>query len=330
MILIISHQKDAHNIAIKDKLNAIKYPYKELDLSKFPKSSQLSLHYDAHKFQYAEMQMEDATIPFEKCGAIWWRRPQPFTVHEEVSAPDDMQFVMNESYCAINGLWMLTDAYWINHPINDDIASRKAYQLKVAATCGLTIPKTLITNNPANAKKFISELGMQNVIYKSFWATEKAWRETRLIKEDELTKLDTVKYAPVIFQECIHADIDLRITVIGDHIFPAAIYSQETSYKIDFRMNYHEAKIVEHPLPEELNAKLLKFMRSMGITYGAIDLRMRPNGEYVFLEVNTAGQWLFMEQPTGMPITETLAQTLIEFDQLYAEKKHGVREKNPA
>ena len=74
-------------------------------------------------------------------------------------------------------------------------------------------------------------------------------------------------------------------------------------------------------MPEVLNKQLLRFMKEMGIVYGAIDLRLRPDGEYVFLEVNTAGQWLFMEDPTEMPITQTLTRTLIESDLAYLDKK---------
>jgi hypothetical protein len=37
----------------------------------------------------------------------------------------------------------------------------------------------------------------------------------------------------------------------------------------------------------------------MGLIYGAIDMRLTPDGRYVFLEINPAGQWLFVEHRTG-------------------------------
>jgi hypothetical protein len=42
-----------------------------------------------------------------------------------------------------------------------------------------------------------------------------------------------------------------------------------------------------------------------------VDLRRTPSGEHVFLEVNTAGQWLFVEQATGQPIAQALAEALV-------------------
>jgi glutathione synthase/RimK-type ligase-like ATP-grasp enzyme len=126
--------------------------------------------------------------------------------------------------------------------------------------------------------------------------------------------LDRVRYAPVIFQEYIEAKVDLRITVVGDDIFPAEIGSQETSYRVDFRMCMHEADIRPHVLPPAVAAKITDLMRALGLVYGAIDMRLTPDGEYVFLEINPAGQWLFIEQRTGQPITATLARYMIAHD----------------
>ncbi len=53
--------------------------------------------------------------------------------------------------------------------------------------------------------------------------------------------------------------------------------------------------------------KLLMLMRRLGLEYGAIDLRLTPDGEYVFFEVNPAGQFLFVEHACGLPISAALA-----------------------
>jgi glutathione synthase/RimK-type ligase-like ATP-grasp enzyme len=56
---------------------------------------------------------------------------------------------------------------------------------------------------------------------------------------------------------------------------------------------------------------LLSFVRRLGLMYGAIDMRRTPDGDHVFLEVNPAGQWLFVEQRTGQPIAARIADLLI-------------------
>jgi hypothetical protein len=50
------------------------------------------------------------------------------------------------------------------------------------------------------------------------------------------------------------------------------------------------------------------------LQYGAVDMRLRPDGQYVFLEINPAGQWLFVEEATGQPIAEALARLLVQHD----------------
>ena len=122
----------------------------------------------------------------------------------------------------------------------------------------------------------------------------------------------------MIFQSYIEADVDLRITIVGDKIFAAAIHSQDTSYKVDFRMDIGAAKVEAATLPSDVEAKLLALMRRLCLVYGAIDMRRRPDGSHVFLEINPAGQWLFIERQTGQKITEELAAKLEQQDRLVA------------
>jgi hypothetical protein len=118
-----------------------------------------------------------------------------------------------------------------------------------------------------------------------------------------------VRLAPVIFQEYVEG-VDLRVTVVGDRVFAAEIDARHTSYPCDMRMVVGEASIRAVRLPEAVEAGLLALMRRLGLVYGACDLRRRAGGEHVFLEVNPAGQWLFVEQRTGLPIADALAAEL--------------------
>ena len=63
-----------------------------------------------------------------------------------------------------------------------------------------------------------------------------------------------------------------------------------------------------------MTAALLALRRRLGLWYGAIDLRRAPDGEFVFLEINPAGQWLFVEYATGQPIAQELAALLARLD----------------
>jgi hypothetical protein len=44
-------------------------------------------------------------------------------------------------------------------------------------------------------------------------------------------------------------------------------------------------------------------------------MRRTTTGEYIFFEVNPAGQWLFVEQRTGLPNSQAVADVLAELDE---------------
>jgi glutathione synthase/RimK-type ligase-like ATP-grasp enzyme len=313
-ILIIAQEQDAHARAVAEQIRSLETEVVIADLSRFPQQSQLNIHYGCCGERSFALTFDGRTHDLRDFGSIWWRRPQHPQVSDELSDGTHRLFATNECAEALAGLWHAVDAFWVNDPAKDHVAHRKVTQLRVAQQCGFRLPDTLITNDPAQARIFIDRRGYSEVIYKAFSALEDAWRETRLLKPNEIALLDHVKYAPVIFQEYIEAVYDVRITMVGTSIFAAAIHSQQTSYPVDFRMDMGTAAIEPVELPVDLENRLHHFMRQLGLQYGAVDMRLRPDGEHVFLEINPAGQWLFVEQATRQPIAATLARLLVDHD----------------
>jgi len=319
MILILSTPRDEHAQAVYGEILKLGGSARLLDLSDFPQRLGLIMRYEQGRHRYA-LGCGDMDFDMDGCGAAWWRRPQQPEVSVSIMRVSHRQFAANESSEALHGLWRALDVFWVNDPLRDQAAQRKPYQLRVAQDVGLEMPDTLITNCIGQVREFVAARGFDRVIYKAFSATEEEWRETRLLKENELEMIENVKYAPVIFQEYVEAEVDLRVTIVGDKIFPAAIYSQETSYKVDFRIDMTCARVEVAQLPAETERQLHAFMGRLGLVFGAIDMRRTPNGRHVFLEINPAGQWLFVEQRTGQPISAALAQLLCEKDQKAAER----------
>ena len=139
-----------------------------------------------------------------------------------------------------------------------------------------------------------------------------------MIGEAEYALLDQVSVAPVIFQEFVPAEVDLRITVVGEEFFAAAVHSQELDYPLDFRL-FLEAGPGVRMSPPSCRARwrtgCCACSSRPGLRYGAIDMRRTPDGRHVFLEVNPAGQWRFVEEVTGQPITAAMARLLTDLDQ---------------
>ena len=308
-VLIVSHTHDMHAIDVLARLRQRGIEPVLFDTGRIPRETRLTIAHDPASAWAAWAKADGREIDFTQVRSAWWRRPQPFGLDAAVGGPDDRHFALSETHAAVGGLWSLLDATWMNEPDRDERAGRKAYQLKAARDAGLTVPRTCITNDPDRARAFIAaERG--EVIYKTFTATESTWRETRRLRENEAELLDAVRFAPVIFQQHIPATADLRVTVVGDALFPAAIRVPPGAYAYDFRMTMNGAAITPHALSDRVADGLRKLMSTLGLVYAAIDLRLTPEGEHVFLEVNPAGQWLFVEQATQQPISEAIAAKL--------------------
>ncbi len=316
MIVLISHTEDAHAVEVLGRLQQSGADVVLFDSCRFPRDISLTVSQPTPEQWRAAMVLDGRRRDLSEARVVWWRRPLPFKLHDEVADNEDRTFAYGECHAALAGLWSCLDAVWINDPDRDLIAARKLFQLKVAAQLGMQTPRTCVTTDPEEATRFIAAEGARGTIYKSFSATEKAWRETRLLRPDEHAQLANVRFAPVIFQEYIAAVVDLRITVVGADIFAAEIHSQQTDYPYDFRMTMEAAEIRPHRLPESVEAQLRALMASFGLLYGAIDMRLTPDGDYVFLEINPAGQWLFIELRTSQPITEALCELMLNRDRV--------------
>jgi glutathione synthase/RimK-type ligase-like ATP-grasp enzyme len=307
MIVVISHPADLHATRVMERLASWGRPAFLFDVADFPRDATLTLDYARPGAPVATVVHRAAgAVELTAATAVWWRRPQ-FVRLDDITEADARGFAHGEWHEALHGLHHLLECPWMNPPQADEAASRKAHQLLVASRLGLRVPDTMMTSDAAQARAFVERHGVGRTIYKIFAATHQVWRETRLVSAADLAHLDDLSLAPVIFQEYVPAVADLRVTVVGDDMFAMAIDSRGTSYEVDFRVSLAEATTSAVALPDAIASLLRELMKAFGIVYGAIDLRLTPDGEYVFLEVNPAGEFLFCEAGTGLPITDAVA-----------------------
>ena len=328
MIGIVSHADDLHTREVVRHLDHLGADTVLIDTAGLPREVALTTTQEADRW-HADWVVAGTgagstprIVDTDDLHVMWWRRPQPFELHEEVGSVQDRAFAHGECAAAVAGLWSCLDATWVNDPDRDDSGSRKMRQLKLAARLGLRVPRTCMTNDPERARAFIAaEPG--GVIFKSFSATPQTWRETRPVREVDLDLLDSVRFAPVIFQELVPGGVDIRVTVVGREVFAAEFLAGQSAYEFDFRLDTAHCPTAPHTLPPAVTERLLALMDRLGLVYGAIDLRLAPDGDYVFLEINPAGQWLFVEYAAGLPVTAALAGLLARLDSAPATSAPG-------
>lgn len=314
MILILSHAGDDHANGVLSELSRRGHPATLLDSSQYPANASLIASFSGNGVGVEYINGQNR-VDLSECHAAWWRRPLPFTLHDDLD-PEAMSFVYSECHEAFSGALALLDATWVNSPHLDERAQHKPLQLATAKQVGLNVPRTLITNNPDEARLFIDEVGAARTVYKTFLASEEHWRETRTLRDDELGMLESVSFAPVIFQEFVPSEADIRVTIVGEEMFAADIRSNPHGYAVDYRLDIEGAVFAATELPDDVKKLLRAFMKSLGLVYGAVDLLRTADGEYIFLEINPAGEWRFVEERTAQPITTAMADLLIRLDVL--------------
>jgi glutathione synthase/RimK-type ligase-like ATP-grasp enzyme len=122
---------------------------------------------------------------------------------------------------------------------------------------------------------------------------------------------DTIRHLPTAFQEFIEKQYELRITVVGSHIFACRIESRSDDLTADdYRFDTTRLRHSPDDCPE-LKDRLLAYMRAFGITFGCFDIMVTQAHEPVFVECNVNGQWQWVENLTGLQIGRAIAQELL-------------------
>jgi glutathione synthase/RimK-type ligase-like ATP-grasp enzyme len=119
--------------------------------------------------------------------------------------------------------------------------------------------------------------------------------------------------APCILQEFIPKAFDVRVTIVGDSIFAAAIHSQDSgSTQVDWRAGV--ALDLKHEVveaPSNVAEACFALCRDLGLEFAAIDFAVRDDGSWVFFEVNPNGQWAWLVEQPGLPIARAMAERLL-------------------
>ena len=67
---------------------------------------------------------------------------------------------------------------------------------------------------------------------------------------------------------------------------------------------------MKHRCTENIARKCREYLAHLGLNFGCFDFIVTPSGDYVFLECNPNGQWLWVEDATGLKISEAIADFL--------------------
>lgn len=314
-VLVFAQEADAPVDAVVRRLAELDVPVFRADTSWFPRQLVLGARHESGRWHG---NLTDAvsgrTVALEGITAIWYRDPKAFALDPGMN-PEERRFAHGEARLGFGGVLNALPVLWMNHPNRAADAMYKPTQLAVAAQSGLTVPRTLVTNNPDQIRAFAAE-SEHGVIHKTFGAntvTEAGQLQvafTHRLSDADLADLRGADLTAQQVQDWVPKAHELRVIAVGEHLFPVAIHAASAAGQVDWRSDYESLSYEVAALPAAVEDGLRAYLRRFGLTYAAFDLVVRPDGEHVFLESNSGGQYGWLEAQTGVPITEAIATTL--------------------
>jgi ATP-grasp ribosomal peptide maturase len=254
-------------------------------------------------------------VELEEITSVWFRSPTAFRFPDQWSRVE-RQHSHNEAKFGLGGVLTSIPASWINHPARVADAVYKPVQLVAAARAGMAVPDTLVTNEADSVRRFSVGADDGTVLAKTLGAPtiiEGGQRKvafTRRVRDADLADLAGVELTAHQFQRWVPKAHDVRVIVVGNEHWAVSITSDSAAGHLDFRNDYDSLRYELVPEPVNIHDQINCYMARFDLFYGAFDFVADHDGRWWFLECNPGGQYGWLEQETGAPITAALAEAL--------------------
>lgn len=306
---------------LRERLEQRDVEVMRFDTDRFPTEAQVAFA-QAGDGEAIQLRSDGQEVRIEADDAIWYRRANWAGKLPKDMDPQLRSGCVGESKALLLGMLAAAPCFVLDPPDLVRTRGHKPQQQRLARACGLETPRTLMTNDPEQAREFIASCpgGAIAKMLAAFPIYDERGEEqvvfTTALTEQHLAELDGLRYSPMVFQEKIRKALELRITVIGSRMFVAAIDSQATEgAEIDWRERGVTLlrSWMPYTLPVEIERSLELYMDRIGMQYSAIDIIVEPDGRHVFLEANPAGEcWWLEHNSPNFPLAQALADVLLD------------------
>ncbi|MGW5448677.1 ATP-grasp ribosomal peptide maturase [Streptomyces asiaticus] len=313
-VLVLTRPQDATADLVIAELNERSVPVHRLDPGDFPEAMTVGAGIGRHGALWeGVLRGQHRGVSLGDIRSVYYRRPGAHRLHPDMTE-QDARWAQAEAQAGFGGLVYALPALWVNHPNRNALARFPPVALAVAARSGLSVPRTLITNDPAEAREFISALPGQVAAYKALGTTHPSDNDDRpqalwttQVRPDEIN--ESVRRTAHQFQEWVDKAYEVRLTAVGHQLFAAEIHAGSDASRLDFRADYDSLTYKPCEVPERIARGVHMLTLMFGLQYVALDFLVNPQGHWYLIDVNPNGQWGFIPDLRA-PITRALADLL--------------------
>jgi ATP-grasp ribosomal peptide maturase len=317
-VLVLTQQFDPTGDLVIHGLHDAGVPVQRVHIGDFPVAASLVAAAGRDGRFSGEFYGASGVFDLASVGAVYYRRPEQFRLSPGIVVNRD--FALAEARVGLGGVLRSLPCLWLSHPDAIVRAQYKPEQLTAAAALGLSVPRTLVTNDPEAAREFVNQC-RDGAIYKTLSTPivrneagrRAAVMTTHITTQDVEARAAEIRLTACQFQERLDKRFEYRVTVVGETVFATRIDSQRSSVtELDFRKRFEDLPCEPAELPPLIADACRSLVAHYGLQYGNIDLVETPDGELVFLEINPNGQWAWVDPDTTEAIRRAIVDLLVD------------------
>lgn len=247
--------------------------------------------------------LKENRVRLDEINSILYRKP----IMPDISEFDAVYSLMiqKDIIALIDGMVNSFDRRVLTKPYILRNVENKIFQCVYASKNNIKMPNSFIGNSTQGLKNMecyqsiIKPLTTGKVYYSDY---------CELYQTSPFHTFDEdISLTPVYIQSFVEKKYEVRLTVVNGEFFGVKIVAGD---KIDWRKSYHSNMYECIDVPIEIQNQVKKMMKDFNIHFGAFDYIITSKDEWIFLEVNPNGQWLWLEQSLNLQISDAIINYL--------------------
>lgn len=298
--LLVGNEADAHLRTVVDLLQQRGVEPVVFDAE--------SLAQVSYSFSPQELVIGGEVIAGE--GRAWLRRAAPnrWSNGDRVGSVSDVSFRARVRLIA--AIARHGNREWVTDIDALQAAEDRVHQLAVASRLGIATPPTIVSSDPSEIER---ALGSDAVIKPlAAGAFVNAEGEPQAVHTTPLTAdllaSGDFRAAPFVAQTRIEVQHHLRVVTAGCVVTTAALKAD--MWPLDWRVaDEAHYSWCRHESPE-VEAQAARLAGEMRVGFSSQDWLVPEAGPPMFIDLNPAGQWMFLPHDVADPITEQIVNFL--------------------